>query len=249
MNENVAVETSDGVQTIRFDRIEKKNALTLQMYDAAADALTFGEGNSRVRAFMLAGMPGIFCAGTDIVELGRFAEEGVIDESVIRFLKTIATLDKPIVAAVDGLAIGIGTTLLFHCDYVVASEWSVFSAPFADLGLSPEAASTLLAPKLMGYHRAFELLVMGEQFDAARARESGLINRVVAPERVEEEGMAAARALAAKPQEAVRVGRRLLLGDRREVMTRIDQEATAFGELLHSREARDALREFIERKR
>ncbi|MEO8667001.1 MAG: enoyl-CoA hydratase-related protein, partial [Bauldia sp.] len=188
-------------------------------------------------------------AGNDIEELRAFAEDGALGESPIRFLKTIGTVEKPIVAAVDGMAIGIGTTLLFHCDYVVASEWSNFSTPFADLGVSPEAASSLLAPRLMGYHRAFELLVLGEQFDAQRAYQAGLVNKVVAAEDVELVALGAAKALAAKPPEAVRTGRRLLRGDRREVLTRIDLEATAFTDLLQSPAARDALEAFLNRHR
>lgn len=249
MNDQVAVDIADGVQTIRFDRVEKKNALTLHMYEAAADALAFGETNSRVRAFVIAGMPGVFTSGNDIGELQSFAERGTIGDSVIRFLKTIATVEKPIIAAVDGLAVGVGTTILFHCDYVVASEWSVFSAPFTELGLSPEAASTLLAPRLMGHHRAFELLVMGEHFDAERAYHAGLVNRVVPAEKVDDEAFAAARALADKPQEAVRIARQLMRGDRREVVTRIDHETNAFTDLLRSRAARDALQAFLDKRR
>jgi enoyl-CoA hydratase/carnithine racemase len=249
MNDHIAVDIADGVQILRFDRVEKNNAVTSQMYEALADALAFGESSSRVRCFMIAGMPGVFTAGNDIGELRSFAEDGALGESPIRFLKTIGTVEKPIVAAVDGMAIGIGTTLLLHCDYVVASEWSNFSTPFADLGVSPEAASSLLAPRLMGYHRAFELLVLGEQFDAQRAYQAGLVNKVVAAEDVELVALAAAKSLAAKPPEAVRTGRRLLRGDRREVLTRIDQEATAFTDLLQSPAARDALEAFLNRHR
>ena len=249
MSEHVAVHAEDGVQIIRFDRLEKKNALTSQMCEAAADALALGEGNSRVRAFLIAGMPGVFCAGHDINELRAFAEDGSLGESPLRFIKTIATVEKPLIAAVDGLAVGIGATILFHCDYVVASEWSVFAAPFVDLGLSPEAASSLLAPRLLGYHRAFEFLVMGEQFDAERAYQAGLVNRVVAAEQVDAVALASAKALAEKPPEAVRWSRRLLRGDRREVIARIDQETAGFGELLRSRNARDALQAFLDRKR
>ena len=247
MDDHITVDIADGVQVLRFDRVEKNNAVTSQMYEALADALAFGESSSRVRCFMIAGMPGVFTAGNDIGELRTFAEDGALGESPIRFLKTIATVEKPIVAAVDGMAIGIGTTLLLHCDYVIASEWSTFSTPFADLGVSPEAASSLLAPRLMGYHRAFELLVLGEQFDAQRAHQAGLVNKVVAAEDVEPEALAAAKALAAKPPEAVRTGRRLLRGDRREVLTRIDLEATAFTDLLQSPAARDALEAFLNR--
>ena len=164
-------------------------------------------------------------------------------------MKTFATIDKPVVAAVDGLSVGIGTILLLHCDFVVASEWSIFSAPCADLGVPPEGGASLLAPAILGYHRAFELLVLGEQFDTQRGLQSGLINRVVPAEEVDAVAFGYAKALAAKPPEAVRMGRRLMRGDRRDVLTRINQEAASFADLLRSPAALDALTMFIDRKR
>ena len=249
MTDHIAVTIDQGVQTLRFERPEKSNAITSHMYDLMSDALAFGESSSRVRAVLITGMPGVFTAGNDIGDLRAFADNGELGESPIRFLKMLATFEKPIVAAVDGMAIGVGTTLLFHCDYVVASEWSTFSAPFATLGLVPEAASSLLAPRMIGYHRAFELLVLGEPFDANRAYSAGLVNRVVPAEDVETVGHAAAGALAAKPPEAIRAARRLLRGERQEVVARIDKEATAFSDLLQSVAARDALQAFLDRKR
>ena len=139
--------------------------------------------------------------------------------------------------------------MLFHCDFVVASEWSVFSSPCAGLGMPPEAGSSLLAPNIMGYHLAFELMVMGEQFDAQRALMAGLINRIVVPEDLEPVALSYARALSAKPPQAVRLARRLMRGDRREVVHRITQEANSFPDLLHSPAAHDALLEFLDRNR
>jgi enoyl-CoA hydratase/carnithine racemase len=249
MQDHIAVEVRDGVQTIRFDRPEKSNAVSSEMFEAAADAVTIAERDTSVRCVLMAGMPGVFTAGHDADDLRSYVDQAKFGDAPIRFMKTFATIDKPVVAAVDGLAVGIGTTLLFHCDFVVASEWSIFSAPFADIGLSPEAGSSLLAPWIMGYHRAFELLVMGEQFDTQRALAAGLINRVVPPEEVESVAFGYARALAAKPPEAVRLARRLMRGDRRDVLTRINQEAAGFAELLKSPAALDALRLFIDRKR
>jgi enoyl-CoA hydratase/carnithine racemase len=249
MNDQVMVETSAGVQTVRFDRLEKDNALTANMFEAAADALALGEGNSRVRVFLIAGMPGVFTTGHDVNEYQGFVQNESIGESVVRFMKTLTTVEKPLVAAIDGIAAGIGTALLFHCDYVVASEWSVFSAPFAEIGVSPEAGCSLLAPRLLGYHRAFELLVMGEQFDASKAHAVGLVNRVVTAGDVEAVAFSAAQALASKPPEAVRWARRLLRGDRREILTRIDVETNGFTELLRSPAARDALQAFLDHKR
>lgn len=245
----VRVDVTGAVLTIRFDRPEKKNALTSVMFEAAADGLVLGEADSKVRAFILAGAAGAFTSGNDIAEFRDYAETGTVGTSIVRFMKTLATVEKPVIAAVDGLAIGIGTAMLLLCDHVVASEWSVFSTPFVELGMTPEAAATLIAPRLMGYQRAFEMLVMGETFDAQRAYDVGLVSRVVAPEQVEEVAMVAAENIANKPPEAVRATRNLMRGDRREITQRIDLEATGFAELLRSREARDAFENFLNRRR
>ena len=249
MNDHIAVDVRDGVQTIRFDRPEKSNAITGEMFDMAADAVSLAERNTSVRAVLLAGMPGVFTAGHDAENLRTYAQNAKFGEAPIRFMKTFATIDKPVVAAVDGLSVGIGTILLLHCDFVVASEWSIFSAPCADLGVPPEGGASLLAPAILGYHRAFELLVLGEQFDTQRGLQSGLINRVVPAEEVDSVAFGYAKALAAKPPEAVRMGRRLMRGDRRDVLTRINQEAASFVDLLRSPAALDALTMFIDRKR
>lgn len=249
MNEHLTSEVAAGVQTVRFDRIEAENALTAAMCDAAADAISFGESSSRVRAIVLTGGPGIFTSGLDPSELASYAEEAQIGESAIRLMKTMASIDKPVIAAVDGPVFGLGTTLLFLCDYVVASEWSSFAAPCVEMGLPPDAASSLLAPRIIGDHRAFALLVLGEHFDAIAAQAAGLVNRVVPPEDVERVGHEIAAAIARKPPEAVRMARRMMRGDRREVLQRIDQEAANFVELLKSPAARDALQAFLDRKR
>jgi len=215
----------------------------------AADAVALAERNTSVRAVVLAGMPGVFTAGHDAGELRKYVDQAKFGDAPVRFMKTFATIDKPVLAAVDGLCVGIGTILLLHCDFVVASEWSIFSAPYADIGMPPECGASLLAPLILGYHRAFELLVLGEQFDSQRALQSGLINRVVPPEEVDAAAFGYAKALAAKPPEAVRMGRRLMRGDRRDVLTRITQEAASFADLLRSPAALDALVLFADRKR
>jgi len=242
-------DVADGVQTIRFDRLEEENALTSAMCEATADAIAFGESSSRVRVILIMGSPGIFTSGHDRAELAAFADEGVFGQAVIRLTKTLAQIDKPVVAAVDGPVFGFGTTLLLLCDYVVASEWASFAAPFVDIGLTPDAGSSLLAPRLLGYHRAFGLMVVGDHLDARQAREAGLVNRIVPPEEVESAGRDVAYAIAAKPPEAVRAARRLMRGERREVAQRIDQEAASFVELLKSPAARDALQAHIDKVR
>lgn len=249
MSASVHVETRAGVTVIRFDRPEAENALTVDMLAAVADALVVGEQDGRVRAFILAGSPGCFSVGGDLRELLNCADEGRIDDGVARFLKTLATVEKPIVAAVDGLAMGLGVTMLFHCDYVVASEWSSFEATFVELGLVPDAAATLLAPRIMGHQRAFEFLVLGERFSAERAQESGFVNRIVTAEAVETSAMEIAYALAGLPTEAVGTARRLMRGDRREILARIDQEIASIGDRLRSPMARDTVVAYMRKAR
>jgi enoyl-CoA hydratase/carnithine racemase len=246
MTEHVAVSIAEGVNILRLDRPDQQNALTSNMFDALSDALAFGESSSRVRCFLIMGMPGVFTAGTDREDLRSFVDHGVIGDSAIHFFKTLALLEKPLLAAVDGIAGATGTALLMQCDYVVASEWATFSAPFADLGLVPEAGSSLLAPRLMGHHRAFELFVLGDQFDAQRAFQAGLVNRVVSAEDVETVAVAAARAIAAKPPEAIRSALKLMRGDRLDSAQRIEKEVANFSELLRSPAARDALQAYID---
>lgn len=239
------VEVSGPIQTIRFDRPERMNALTSEMFDAAADAVVLGEGDGKVRVLVIAGMPGAFTVGSDNSEFREYVETGAVTPSSIRFLKTLATVDKPVVAAVDGPALGVGTTLLLLCDHVVASEWSLFVADHVSLGLPLDAAATLLGPRLLGHHLAFELLVMGQSFDAARAREAGLVNRVVPPEALEDAARAAAEQIAGQPPEAVRMARRMMLGDRRDVAARIAAEAATFPTLQLSPHASGALQRRI----
>lgn len=251
MTDLVRVDRRDGVLTITLDRPEKKNALTGAMYRALADALTGtaaeSEADPAVGAVLIAGSPGAFTAGNDLKDFVAAAEGGDGLGSILAFLRALASCEVPLVAAVDGLAIGVGTTLLMHCDLVFASDRSVFRTPFTDLGLVPEAASSLLGPRLMGHQRAFELLVAGLAFDARRAEAAGLVNRVLPAERVLEEAFAAAAALAAKPRRAVAIGRRLLKGDPVEILARIDEEALLFAERLQSPEAQAAFRSFLTR--
>jgi enoyl-CoA hydratase/carnithine racemase len=168
---------------------------------------------------------------------------GSVTPGAIRFMKTLATLDKPLIAAVDGPAMGIGTTMLFLCDYVIASEWSMFGVDHIGAGLPLDAAASLLAPRMIGHHVAFELLVVGETLDTARAKEIGLVNKIVAAEAVEDAAFEIAARLSKRPPEAVRLAKRLLVGDRREIVTRITSEASSFAALQRSPHASAALRE------
>jgi enoyl-CoA hydratase/carnithine racemase len=168
---------------------------------------------------------------------------------VVRFLHALARSERPLVAAVQGLAVGVGTTMLLHCDHVVVGTDARFSTPFVNLGLVPEAASSLLAPRLMGYRRAFELLVMGRPLDAAAAQACGLVNAVVPPGDVEPHAMKAAHDIAALPAEAVAASRRLMRGSPNETTARIDEEVRLFKERLQSAEAQAAFSAFLNRKR
>src|SRR6202023_1385804 len=195
------------------------------------------------------GGQGAFCAGADLQDFLHAARqlEGLRPQAM-RFLHGLAGVPKPLVAAVEGLAVGIGTTMLLHCDYVVAAADARFSTPFANLGLVPEAGSSLLMPRLMGTRRAFELLVMGRPLDADAAKAVGLVNEVVPAGEVEMEAMKAARQIAALPVEAVAAARRLIRGPTAEIVKRIDEEAEIFRMRLKSAEAKAAFEAFLTRK-
>ncbi len=246
MSEHISITREGAVQTLRFARPEKKNAITREMYDTLAGALIAGDHDDDVRVHLFAGSSGAFTAGNDIRDFMTFTEEGELGEGVVRFLKALATVTKPMIAAVDGLAIGVGTTMLMHCDLVYASPRSVFRTPFLDLGLVPEAASSLLAPRLLGMPRAFELLCLGATFDAEQASMAGLVNAVVPEDEVENQAAGAAAELAGKPADALLAARRLIRGDPTELVARIDEEADLFRERLASDEARNAFTRFLQ---
>ena len=245
---HIVTDVSEGVMTIRMNRPEKKNAITGDMYASMAKGLDQANDDDNVRAILFLGSPGAFSAGNDIGDFLKVAMTGKRDSmAVFDFLERIIMAPKPLVAGVDGLAIGVGTTMLLHCDHVVASGNSRFKTPFVDLGLVPEAGSSLIAPKIMGHHRAFELLVMSESFDAETAREAGFVNAVVDPEILEEKAIAAAALIASKPVEAVRLSRDLVRGDRTPILERMKQEAVLFGKRLESDEAKQAFTAFMAR--
>ena len=213
-----------------------------------SDSIEGGDQNSEIGVHLILGSDGVFTAGNDISEFEEFAKGGELGGGVIRFLKLLPRIEKPLVAAVDGLAIGIGTTLLFHCDMVLASERAQFKTPFLDLGLIPEAASSLLAPKILGPIKAFELLCAGVAFDANEAKQMGLINRVISHEELEVKAIELCKNLAAKPREAMKIARDLIRGSINGVEARIDKENEAFKDRLRSAEAKAAFQAFLTRK-
>lgn len=250
MSELVIISDDGPVRTVRMNRPEKKNALNMAMYDAMAAGIESAAQNPALRCLLIAGAPTAFCAGNDIGDFLQAAVAGgALGAPILRFLYALARCVTPLVAAVQGNAVGVGTTMLMHCDHVVAANNARFSTPFVGLGLVPEAASSLLAPRLMGQARAFSLLVMGRPMSADEAKAAGLINTVVAPDAVEAEAMNAARAIAALPPQAVLASRRLLRGKPDEIVARIDAEAELFKTRLQSAEARAAFEAFITRKR
>ena len=243
--------TDDGaVRIIRINRPDKKNALTAGMYDAMASALAGIKTSHSIHCALIAGQPGAFCAGNDLEEFRQAAASGEgLGDSVLRFLYALASCEKPLVAAVNGLAIGIGTTMLLHCDYVVAARDARFATPFVNLGLVPEAASSLLAPRLMGPRHAFALLVMGEPLDAQSAMTAGLVNAITDSADVDQCALEAAQKIAKLPPEAVLASRRLMRGSADEIIQRIDTEADFFRERLQSKDAQAAFEAFFARKK
>ena len=238
-----------GVMTITFNRLDKKNSITSTMYAAMADAVAQAAADTSVRVVLFQGHESIFSAGNDI---GDFLNQppSTKESPVFRFLRGIATFEKPLLAAVAGPAVGIGTTMLFHCDLVYAGDNAAFSMPFVNLGLCPEAASSLLAPRMFGYHRAAEALLMGDPFFAEAAQEVGLVNRVVPPTEVNGYAQAQARKLAGKPLSSLIETKRLMKGGyQQEVLAKMDEEGTSFGRMLREPAAREAFGAFMEKRK
>ena len=248
MTGDIAVTDDGAVRIIRMNRPEKKNALTLAMYTDMTRALQEADQSEAIRCVMIAGAPGAFCAGNDIADFLKAAGGG-LDPRGHEFLHALARRQKPLVAAVNGVAIGIGTTMLFHCDHVVAGAASTLSTPFLKLGLIPEAASTLLAPMRMGYARAFSMLVMGRPLTAEEAKDAGIVNTVANAAEVEDVALKAAREIAALPPRSVAVTRGLMRSPLDDVIKRIDTESMHFKDLLNSDEARAAFTAFLARRK
>lgn len=248
MNDHILVERNADIQIIRMNRPEKKNAITRAMYAAMAAALIEADAEPSIRVNVFLGVPGAFSSGNDLADFLAVAQGGEGGTEVFDFLLALAQSRKPILSGVDGIAVGIGTTINLHCDLTFATPRTVFKTPFVDLGLVPEAGSSLLAPALLGRQQAFALLGLGEGFSAEKAKDTGLIYAVVAEDRLEETVLAAAREIAARPPEALRIARDLMRGDRSELIARIKEEGVHFSARLKSDEARAAFVAFMARK-
>jgi len=252
MTGHLIVSDEYATRVITMRRPEKKNAITQDMYREMSNAIDKAQNNPNIRCIIITGGSGVFTAGNDLED---FLEEGTAQANTPRtsnaakFLHSLAQNVKPIIAAVDGVAIGIGTTMLFHCDYVLASKTATFATPFIHLGLVPEGASSLLMPRTMGHQRAFAMLVMGRTFSADDAREAGFVNVVVSPGHTEAEARKVGREICALPAEAVAIGRKLIKLPPEDLTRRIDQEGHLFGERMRSKEAVAAFQAFFERRK
>jgi enoyl-CoA hydratase/carnithine racemase len=252
MTGHLIVSDEGTARMIKLRRPEKKNAITQEMYRGMIEAIDTAQNNPDIRCLIITGGSGVFTAGNDLEEFlrhGRSTADAPRTSNYVKFLYSLAHNVKPIIAAIDGIAIGIGTTMLFHCDYVLASTTATFSTPFIQLGLVPEAASSLLIPRTMGHQRAFSMLVMGRTFSAEDARLAGFVNAVVAPGHTEAEARKVAREICALPAEAVALSRQLLKLPPEDLTRRIDQESHLFGERLRSKEAVSAFEAFLARKK
>jgi enoyl-CoA hydratase/carnithine racemase len=252
MTTHLIVTNEDAVRMITLRRPEKKNAITQDMYRGMSEAIDSAQTDPSIRCIIISGGLGAFTAGNDLED---FLKDGTSNtaapraSNAVKFLYSLVHNEKPVIAAVDGIAIGIGTTMLFHCDYVLASSITTFSTPFIHLGLVPEGASSLLAPRALGHQRAFAMLVMGRTLTAEDARAAGFVNTIVEPGHVEAEARKAAREICALPAEAVAISRKLLRLPPEELTRRIDQESHLFGERMRSPEAVAAFKTFLSRRK
>lgn len=249
MTDLVRTTVANGVYQIEMNRPDKKNALTAEMYSAMADGLVEAEANPAVRVILIYGSQGNFTAGND---LSDFLRNPPVDKNspVFRFINGFANLQKPFVAAVEGIAVGVGTTMLLHCDLVYAGSGARFCLPFANLGLTPEAGSSLLLAQRIGHVRAAEMLMLGEQFNAEFALYSGLVNAVIPDGQVVEHALSRCEKLAMQPAASIRITKDLMVRNQRPLVREImARESLIFGQQLGSPEAKEAFSAFLEKRR
>lgn len=247
MSDEILTIASGPVLQLRLNRADKKNAITAAMYAALADGLNAAAEDNSVRVVTIIGNGGTFTSGNDLNDFRNNPPRGP-DQPVFRFLAAISSFPKIIVAGVAGAAVGVGTTMLLHCDLVVAAPEAIFSLPFVDLGLVPEAASSLLLPALIGRQRAAKHLVLGDPFDAQTALAYGLVSEIAAEDDLEARVGEIARRIAAKPPEAVRLTKKLIRQDPSAVRARIAEESELFSARLKSPEAAEAFAAFFEKR-
>jgi enoyl-CoA hydratase/carnithine racemase len=248
MTEHIKIDKANNVLTLTMARADKKNALTNAMYGALADAITAAETDPAARAIVIRGEGDMFTAGNDVGEFAAVAAGTARGEQHVgRFLQAMTRATRPLVAAVQGRAVGIGTTMLLHCDFVVLAENALLSTPFVNLALVPEAASSLLMPLRIGYARAYEMFALGEPVDARTALQLGIANRVVPLERLHAEAASIAARLSKLPAGALAATKRLMRNA--DVLTaQIGAESAIFAERLKTAEAREAFAAFAEKR-
>lgn len=245
MTKGIETQADNGILEICIDRADKKNALTAPMYRAMIAALAEASADPAIGAVLVRGAGDAFCAGNDLADF-LSGPEGAA--AAFEFIRAIALFDKPLVAAVQGLAVGVGTTMLFHCDLVYAAPEARFIMPFVNLGLVPEAASSLLAPRVLGHARAAAMLLLGEPMNAADAERAGLLTALVAAENLLDHARAKAAELMKKPPQALMATRALMKGDPAEIAAKMDEEAAVFRKAITSPEAREAFTAFFEKR-
>lgn len=249
MSEHIEVSRQGAINVIRINRPDKKNALSFAMYTALAAALRAGDADDAVRVHVMLGVPGAFSAGNDLTDFIKIAAGEDDGNAIFDFLRALATAKKPIVSGVDGIAVGIGTTIHLHCDLTFATARTTFRTPFVDLGIVPEAGSSLIVPALLGRQQAFAMLAMSEGISAHVAAQKGLIYSVVSEDDLETVVFAAAETLAEKPAKALRTARELIRGPEDAILARIEEEARHVLAGLKSQEARDAFAAFMAKKK
>ena len=246
---DVLISKENCILTIEFNRPDKKNAITVAMYQTIADALKDAECDAGVRAILFTGKSEIFTAGNDLDDFLKNPPQST-KSPVYQFIQNLSHATKPVIAAVSGLAVGIGTTLLLHCDFVYAADNAKFSMPFAKLGLCPEFASSLLLPQIAGYQRAAEKLMLGEAFSAQEACAMGFVNKVLPPAEVLAFAQAQAAKLVALPTSSLQATKRLMKGKQiAAVEAKIKEESVLFSEMLLSKEAKEAFTAFFEKRK
>lgn len=246
---DILVTRDGGVLILEFNRPDKKNAITAAMYQTLADGLKDADNDAAVRAVLLRGKPEIFTAGNDLEDFMKNPPQGN-DSPVFQFLYNISHMKKPLIAAVTGAAVGVGTTMLFHCDLVYAGDNAKFSLPFATLGLCPEAASSFLLPLIAGHQRAAEKLLLGEPFGAAEGEKMGFVNQVLPAADVAAHALERAHKLAALPGSSVRTTKTLMRdAHRKMVESQMADEGAHFRKMLSSPEAKEAFTAFFQRRK
>jgi len=246
---DIITNKKDGILTIQFNRPHKKNSITAAMYQMMADAIADGEKDPAVRVILFCGQPEMFSAGNDLEDFMN-AKESVGERPVAQFMRNLSGAAKPVMAAVSGMAIGIGVTMLLHCDQIYAAQQTKFSMPFAKLGLCPEFASSKLLPELIGYNHTAELLLFGEPFSAEQAFDMGLVNKVLPPADLMAYAYAQAAKLVYLPPSSLRTTKRLIKAHNTEaVIAQMLEENDNFSAMLQAPEAKEAFAAFFERRK